>query len=515
MRIENSIKNIIVALICNVITIIVGFIAQSIFVKTLGMEYSGLNGVFLNIISMLSIAELGIGSAIIYNLYKPIAENNIPKIRQLLNFYKKSYNIIALVILIIGICIIPFINIIIGENNITENIYIVYFIFLADSVVSYLVAYKRTIIYANQKNRIVDIVHLLYTLAMNAMQIVILLLSKNYILYLMIKVICRIIENLVINLIANKMYHELVKKSDEKLDAETLNDIIKKVKALIMHQIGGYIVLGTDSIIISNFFGLSTVGIYVNYNLIIAAANILLSQFFSSVTASVGNLLVENDPKKSFSVYKKIMFFNFWIYGLASIGMFFAIDMFIELWIGGQYIFAQAIVFTLSLNFYAQGMRRTMQTFALAGGICHENRFIPLVEAIVNLVASIILAKLLGVIGVFLGTILSTLVLYCYSFPKFIYYPLFNEKGTKFILENIKYLIILAISFGINLLIIKNISLDFFNIPMKLLFNIIVSLITVNIIFFIVFRKSNEFIYFKEMLLSKISQRKRRDKRYE
>ena len=192
MRSQNSIKNTIVSILMSIITILIGLVTQKIFIKILGTEYLGINGLFTNILSMLAIAELGIGSAIIYSLYKPIAQNDKEKINSLIGFYKKSYRIIALIVSIIGICVIPFLEKIVGQTDIQESITFLYLLFLFDTVASYLLTYKRSILYASQKTYIINIVHILYLVLMNTLQIVILVLTRNYIAYLVIKIIFRI-----------------------------------------------------------------------------------------------------------------------------------------------------------------------------------------------------------------------------------------------------------------------------------------------------------------------------------
>jgi len=308
MRSTNSIKNAIVATIMNGITIIIGFVAQRIFIQTLGTEYLGINGLFTNILSMLGIVELGLGSAIIYHLYKPIAEENKEEIKSLMLFYKMGYRAIGFIIAMIGLLIIPFLPLIVGKITISENITYIYFLFLMDIVASYLLTYKRSILYANQKTYIVNLVHIGYLIIMNVMQLTFLVLTKNYILYLWIKIICRILENIVITLIANHMYAYIKEKKVKKLSKKVRKSIFMKVKGLVYHKIGTFIVLGTDNIIISSFLCVTTVGLYSNYNLIIQALNNLFSQIFNSITASVGNLLVEEDKKKSYQVYKNILF---------------------------------------------------------------------------------------------------------------------------------------------------------------------------------------------------------------
>lgn len=453
MRTANSIKNIIFSLLLSVTTLIFGFVAQSIFIKTLGIEYTGLNGVFTSIISVLSIAELGIGSAIIYHLYKPIYENNIEEIKTLMNFYKKAYRLIAIVVFTLGIVILPFISFFMKVSLIKENIYILFFLYIVDASSSYLLAYKRSIIYANQKNRIIDFIHLIYVILLNSLQILILICTRNFLFYLFIKIFFRILENIVISKIANHLYPYLKENKDiNKISIQTRNEIIKMVKGQLFHQIGGTIVSSTDTMIISTFLSLKFAGIYSNYVMITTAAHTILSQIFTALTASIGNLLVEENTEKSYFYFKLINHINFLLYSLASIGLFFCINIFIDLWLGSnKFLLPKLWVLFFSFNFFLQGMRKTIQIFAIAAGICYENRYVPILESIINLIASITLVFNYGMNGVTIGTVISTLVLYLYGFPKYIYAPLFKKQKKQFIKEFFisisKYIIIFTIEF--------------------------------------------------------------------
>ena len=294
MRKENSIKNSITSLISNILAIIIGFITQLIFIKTLGTEYLGLNSFFSNILTVFSLCELGIGTSVIYSLYKPVAQNDIEKIKTLLKFYQKTYIIISLVIFILSLILLPFINKVIGSNNLNINIYIVYFLFTLSLCLTYLFSYKRSIIYVNQKNYLINKVHIFYLLLMNTFQIIILIKTQNYYLYLINKIIFQLLENIIISFIANKIYPYIKDKNVIEIDKNTKNEIFTKVKSLIYHQFAYVIVCGTDNILISYYFGLKTAGIYSNYYLIINALTLLISSILE-VTPSVGNLLQQNN----------------------------------------------------------------------------------------------------------------------------------------------------------------------------------------------------------------------------
>lgn len=499
MRKERSIKNAITAVISNFIVLLFGFILQKIFIKTLGDEYLGVNTLFTNIISMLSIADLGIGIAIIYSLYKPIAEGNKEEIKSLMRFYKKTYNIIALSVTLISIALLPFLHFFV-TTNLDINLYLIFMLFVADVVCSYLLSYKRSIIQADQRSYIINIVHILYSAIMNTLLIITLYTTKNYVLFLVIKCICRILENIVISKYANRIY-PYINESAKKLDKETYDSIFKKVKGLMFHKVGSFAVLGTDNIIISKFLGNIVVAYYSNYYMIINAASLLLSQLFSSLTASVGNLLVKDTEEKSYNLYKKLMFANFWIYSFAATGMFVAMQPVIILWVGEERLLSLGVLAILVANFYMMGMRASIGVYKEAAGIYYEDRFIPVIESVLNIVISIILVKKMGLIGVFVGTMLSSFVVVFFSLPYFVYKRVFKRKMTEYYKLYFKYLLLTIVCVTLTHLIVSYIlsAFSIVNPIISLILGIVVATIVPNAIYIILFRRSAEYKYFLEI----------------
>ena len=493
MRTKNSIRNTIVAFIANLLTIVIGLIAQKIFINVLGKEYLGINGLFTNIISMLGIVELGFGSAIIYNLYKPINDNDTKKIKALMRFYKIAYNIVALSVLILGLSIIPFLSFFIEEVTVDINITLVYILFILDIVASYLLSYKRSIINANQNEYITKLVHIGYLVILNVLQILILIITKNYYLYLIIKIIMRLVENIIITFISNKMY-PFLKNNNERLDNDTKKDIFKKVKALALHKVGGFFVLGTDNIIISKFLGIVTVGLYSNYYLIINAVQVLFGQAIFTLTPSVGNLLIENNKDKNYDVFRKVRFINFWIACSTATAILVIMDSFITIWVGNSFLLDISVLMVLVFNYYQKSMRTSYGVFKDAAGIYYEDRIVPIIESVVNIVASIILVKYFGLAGVFMGTIISGLMLWCYSYPKYVYRNLFNRSYKNYFKETFGY-IILFIGIAITTYLISNIYIIDSNL-LRFITKSIIGLIIPNIILFIIFRKTDNFKYY-------------------
>lgn len=509
MRTSNSIKNSITATLSSVVTMICGFVAQAIFIRILGAEYLGLNGLFTNILTILSFFELGIGNAIAFHLYKPIADNDTDKVKSLMQFYKRAYNIISVLVFSFGLILIPFLDLIVGETTIDVNIYVIYLMFLISTASSYTLTYRRNLIVANQKNYINNIIHIIYIIALNFFQLLLLYLTKNYYLYLGIKIICQFLESLVCYMIATKMYPILKSKDIKRLNKETKKDIFTKVKGLIFHKASYSIVCGTDNIIISSFFGIVTVGLYTNYNMIIGSVNNLFTQIISSTTASVGNLLVsKKSDNAKFSVFKKMRFINFWLTTFSAIGILVIMDSFIKIWVGAQYVLPTTVLVVLVINYYQKVMRNTYATFKDAAGIWVEDKYVPLIESILNIILSIILLKIFGLSGVFLGTILSGFAIWGYSYPKFVYKKLFNRSYKDYAKETIGYILLFALiaafTFYISRLIVFN------NIWLQFISNTVVSLIIPNVILFIIFRKTDNFKYLMELIHKLLAKLKKR-----
>lgn len=505
MRTENSIKNSISSIVLNIISMLIGFIAQALFIRILGAEFLGLNGLFSNILTMLSIFELGIGNAIIFNLYKPIANNNIEEIKSLMNFYKKAYRIIALIIGCLGLSLLPFLTYIVGKTTVEINLQYIYILFLISTVSSYLMVYKRNLLYANQKNYIINYIHIIYLIILNISQIVILMLTKNYYIYLIIKICCQLLENIVLTCICNKMYKFLNEKNIKKLAPKIEKDIFNKVKAIFFHKIGTIIINGTDNIIISYFLGVITVGIYSNYYMVINAVSILFGQTITSITASVGNMLATESTTKKMNIFKKIRFFNFWLSCFSATSILVIIQPFIKMWVGKEYLLNFSVVIALVFNYFQKSMRNVYITFKDSGGIWEEDKFIPLIESIVNIVCSIVLLKIFGLIGVFLGTIISGLILWCYSYPKFVYKNMLGGNYKQYIKETIGYILIFCLISILTNHIANIVSIN--NIYLQIFINCIICLIVSNVILWMIFKNTDNYIYLQNIVKKKVLKR--------
>lgn len=508
-RTNNSIKNSIASIVVYILNILMTFVMQSVFIRTLGAEYNGIKGLFTNILSMLSIAELGFGSAIVYNLYKPMAEKNEEEIKSLVKYYRNVYHIIAAVVLVIGIILLPIITVIVGETSVPENIKILFLLYLLNTVFSYLLTYKRSVLYADQKNYITNIVDSIFIILKNVAQIGIVILTKNFILFLICQIVFTVLENILINCIVNYKYRYVKKLTKtKKLDSIIEKDIMTKVKGLLFHKIGGFVVLGTDNIIISMTKGLGVVavGLYSNYYLVINSVKNLFGTIISSLTASVGNLLIEKDKSKSRNIYKSMLLINSWLFCFASISIYCMIEPFVKIWIGEEYILSKFVLIALVVNLYIQGMRNTTNTFKEAAGIFFEDRFVPILESLINIVASLIFVQFFGLAGVFLGTITSTMILFLYSYPKYVYKLVLNGTYKEYFKLHIMHFLLTLI-----IALITGYLSSFIVIPnvwLQLVINVALCLVVPNILYFLFAIRMPEFAFYKQKLKNMLKARK-------
>ena len=505
MRTKNSMFNMIASFGSQIVMILLGFLSRTIFINSLGAEYLGINGLFTNILSIISLAESGIGSSIVYSLYKPVSENDEEKILVLMNIYKKAFKVIGLIIFILGISIMPFIKPMMKGHSNVSNIYLIYFIFVFNSSISYLFSYKISFLNVCQKNYVVTSITTGFSVLATLSKMLILYFTQNYILYLIVDSIITITTQITVSRKADKIYPYLKKKTEKKLDSETKEGIVKNIKALIVHNIGGKAVFGTDNLLISSFVSVVLVGIYDNYLIFINLCRNLINTVFNALEHGMGDLIAEGDKDKIYSVYRSINFCVFWLNSFFAIGMFVCLEPVMNAWLGDKLLIGQPVVAVLMISFYISGMRRSINIVKIKAGIFHEDRFAPLFEAGINLGSSIILVKFLGISGIFIGTILSTLFVPFWIAPKLVYRKVFEMSPIEYFKEYIIYSIIALITaiityFTCSLIPTESIAL--------VGVRVIIAGIIPNIIYIIIFHKTEEFKYLlgvaDTMVISKI-----------
>ncbi len=407
-RTEYSATNTTVAMIARVIAILAGYLTRVVFTHTLSEEYVGINGLFTDVLNVLALSELGVGTAITYALYRPISEGDVEKQKSLMLMYRNFYRIVAAIVLAAGLLVIPFMGVLVRDQGKVEHLILIYLMYLFNSVVSYLLIYKRTLIDAHQLSYIGVLYQTVFLIVQNIVQMAVLYFTHNFMLFLSILILCTIGGNYAISRRADRMYPYLKDRRVQPLSREERQDIFQNIRAMLMHKIGNVLVNNTDNLLLSSLVGFLSVGAYSNYFLIIGSVRQVLNQMFQGITASVGNLGVEESRARIRKIFEAAFFMGQWMFGLAAICLFEAIDLFVGISFGEKYIFTRDITLVLCLNFYLTGMRQATLVFRDSMGIFRYDRYKAIPEALINLVVSLILGRRYGTIGIFLGTLVST-----------------------------------------------------------------------------------------------------------
>lgn len=492
-RTNKAIKNVSVTTICQITYIIVNFICRTVFTKVLGAEYLGLNGLFSNILTMLSFVELGMGSALVYKMYKPLAEHDEHMLCVYLQFYKKIYRVIAIVVAALGICVIPFLKYIVDIPKIEINIKLLYLLFLMDTVISYLYVYKKSILIADQKNYVVAVYTQIFNVIMNIGQIIILLITHNFIHYLIFKIICDWLNNVLCSKRAEREYPYINNKVNESIPECDKEELKEDIKGLLLSKIASVAFDGTDNIFISAFVGVTSVGIVSNYTLILTTINSLLNQVFYSLTASIGNLGVNAEKHVVRNVLRRIYFVNALLYGYLFAGMVILLKMFVmDIWVGEEYYLPQFTIVLLVVELCLRGMHYPVYMTRTALGMFHQKKFIPPVCAILNIGLDFILGLNFGIAGIITATIISRFVTRAIDI-QVLYKEYFKISSFTYYNYHLKFLLFIVVCtvmayFSVSAFVIKPVVLRF-----------IVEIIVVSIIYWgsawLWFRKTSEFEY--------------------
>lgn len=489
MRIHNSMLNILFGVGNQFIITALSFLSRTIFINSLGIEYLGISALFTSVLAMLSIAEAGISSSIIYSLYKPVANNDQPQIIALMNLYKKAYNIIAFIILGVGLLFIPFLPMIIKDANV-DHITFIYLIFLLNTVIPYFFVYKHSFLNVNQKNYVVTAFFTVSTIISTTAKIAILYLTDNYILYLLVESVLSIFTTIILAKKVDRLYPYLRMATNFRLDSGMIQGFKKNMKAIILQNIGMYLIFGVDSILISYFVSFIAVGLYSNYKMFFEICRTFVNQIFANIFHSVGNLVAQESKEKIYSVYKATMLLTFWLYGLLSILLYLMLEPLIRLWIGNEFIMDNLVLLFLVLMFWERGMRYSLTTVKITSGIFQEDRYGPLAQAAINLAVSLFLVHKMGIAGVFLGSLISAVCVPFWTIPYLVYKKVFEISIIKYYNMYFYYLAIGLASYFAARFAVQSIPDD--HILMFIVKGAVV-FIVVNICFFVMFRRSEEF----------------------
>ena len=502
-RKSNVVKSSFMGTTYEVINIILGFVYRTVFIHALSSNYLGINGLFTNILQILSFADLGISTAITYRFYEPINKNDVHKVGQLMVYFKNVYRIIAIVIFVVGISLLPFLNFFIKDTNeLPEdvNLKIVYLLFLLQTLSSYLFIYKQTILSADQKQYLVSLFQISRTTLCYTVQMIVLVLTKNYTLILIINTILTLLTNYIFSEWAASKYKEVFEVKDS-ISKEEKRQIINDTKATLCHKIGGTVLSSTDNLIISKYVGIIATGLYSNYSMVLSKLSGILGQLFGGFTSSLGSAHVAQDEEKKYISYRTLLFGNFWFSGVCTICLYNLLSDFITVWVGPDMLLDDFTVIVLCIQFFVENVRTISSSYINACGLFIKDKIRPLIEATINLIVSIIMVNKYGIAGVFIGTIVSHLCTVFWREPYLLYKYEFKRSMKEYWLYYCLSLLITLFLCVLTKKIFVNFEVTSFIIWVL---KAIIIFILNNILIALIVHKCDDYVYFKSIILKKL-----------
>ncbi len=465
---------------------ILSFIGRKIFLLFLSADYLGINGLYSNILTVLSLAELGLDSAVVYSLYKPVAEEDTPLIASLVNYFKKVYRVLAGVIFLCGILLIPLLKYLIN-SDLPENYLIAYYVlFLTNTVASYFVAHKVALLSACQEQRIPKMVTLSTNLMIQIMHIVVLCIWKNYFVYILATVCSTIISNIILGRICEKVHSDIFAVSTYvKFDSAPIK---QRVISAFLYKIGAVAVCCTDNILISVLVSTAAVGYYSNYYTVVSALQGFIAIISTSMISGIGNLIVTERNDRQTELFDMMLLFYHFLAALGLVGFSLLFNDLIEIWLGKQYLFSWSIVFIIAFNFYITNAIAPAGMFWEANGLFDKVKYLILIRAAINLVLSVVLGQRFGVIGILIATSVSMIATSFWREPEIVSIYVLKRKQSIYWLKQLKYFVATFFAFSISYIVLKPLSNSFILLIVKTL---IVGVIT-TLCFIAVSLKSKE-----------------------
>lgn len=490
-RTKNAARNMVYGIVLKLYQIIVPFLMRTAMIYFMGVQYLGLNSLFTSILQVLNLVELGVGSAMVYSMYRPIAEDNKEEICALMRLYRLYYRIIGMAIGILGIMVLPFLPYLIeGEIPNDVNIYILYLLNLGSTVLSYwLFAYRNCLLNAHQRNDVINKIMMATTTVQYALQLIVLCFLKDYYLYLIILLVTQAANNIITAIITMKMYPNY--RPGNKLSSNTIKKINRRIKDLFTAKIGGVVVNSVDTLVISAFLGLELLAIYQNYFYILNSIAGFITIIFSACTAGIGNSLVIESKEKNFQDLNKFTFIISWIAGFCTCCLLCLYQPFMKLWVGDKLMLEYAAVICLCIYFYIMQINALLNLYKDAAGIWHKDRFRPLVTAIANLCMNLIMVQFWGIYGIILSTVLSALVVGMPWLLNNLFSTLFPRNYLKVYLKSTLFYVVVTIvicmltSFVCGIITINGVA--------ELLIKAIICCVVPNLFFLVVYHNRNEF----------------------
>lgn len=491
-RTQKSVRNIAFSIAYQLITLFSNFIMKTILIKNLGIQYTGVSALFTDILTVLSVAELGFSTAVSYALYRPLYEKDDIRIAKIMRLYQKIYRVVFSVVITAGIVCLIFLKYIVKDvPDIKENIHIIFIFFMLKTAVSYLFIYKATLIESNQEKHILSAIGMVICILTTISEAVAVAVFKSYIGYLAVMVTMVIVQNVIISLVANHRYPMLKNKCNESLSLAERKEIFKNVRALAIYKISGALQKGVDSVIISAMLGTSLVGFLSYYKMIVNNVDSLFGQVFEAIKPSVGNLAASENGERQYSVFKKMCFLSFSIGNFIAVSLITLLNLFITLWLGSNYLLGADIVIMLAADIYIITMVRPYESFRNANALFVQGKYRPAVMVILNIALSIGLANKWGLSGILFATVAARLLTHVWYDPWLIYRKVFHKPFSQYIKMKISYVLTVILNCVLLYEVCNIISLS--NQWAEFCIKALLCAVVPNIVLIALFHNNNEF----------------------
>ena len=482
-RTEKSIRNLKFALLAQMVTIVLSFVTRTCLVRILGIEAVALNGLFTQVITAISLAEMGVGTAIVYNLYKPLAEEDHEKVSQLMNLFRTAYWIIGAATMIIGIALIPWLPYLITDiSSDISYIRIVYLMFIFQSAVSYLFSYKIALLNADQNGYIYTRIYTAFKLVGTVLVLIILVISKEYLVFLGANILLTVATDAYASHITQKKYPYINKGA--KLPKEEKRHVFSNMRNLFIMQFAGRVVDSTDNILISSMISTILVGLYSNYMVVIGVFKQLSDRLMAAVFPSMGNLFVTDDTDNKEKNLYRSTFVVYIFASIASVGTFSCIQPFITLWLGKEYLLDMSVVLVLCSLYFVAIIYDPLKYAMFLTGYFDIGRNISFASAMTNLIVSVILGRKIGLIGIFIGT-MSTYVIEIITKTYYLFKLYLKRSAKQYVFLWIRMTLVFLAELGLVHIISSKLSLS--ALPTFLvmgLISVFVTIIAVTLVFF-------------------------------
>lgn len=446
-RTQLAISNIFYAYISKILSFILNFATRTVFLLYLSEEYLGFNSLMLSIVGMLSVADLGIGTAMGFTLYEPIAKNDKTKVVICLNYFKKIYYGIAGSILVLGLLFSPFLTRFVDISMTPAEIYFCFFLHLVNTAVSYLVSYKFIYIHAIQKSYIVSNIYTILDIVVKLLQIFVLVIFKSFFAYLSIQILVLLVSRIYINTYVNKKEHILQEKTSDKMSNEDKINFYDNIKGMIWLKLSSVAISSVDNILLATIqgVGLITIARISNYNLVITSVLAFVTILFSSFTSGFGNMYVTESKNKIYKLYKEIRFVNFWCHGFCHIAFFVLLDSFITLWLGDTYLINRGLVLLIVSNSFLTAIITPLGVVRTSIGDYSRDKYVHLFKAILNVIISVIGLYYWGVMGIYFATFIS-IILADTAEVVIMFRFLFDKSCVYYFKETLYYIFIVSVA---------------------------------------------------------------------